>query len=211
MLHAMAELAAEQRYKLLTSLVIPRPIALVTTIDSTGLVNAAPYSFFNVCSEEPPLVVIGIGQRSRGGLKDTALNIEATGEFVVNLVDEATAAAMNVAATDFPPGQSEIDPAGLSLAAASTVGPPRIAQAPAALECRNHTTLIVGTDRRLVVGEVLAVHTRDHLVDPTTLRLDLAAYQPVGRLFGNLYCRTRETFELVRMSYDDWIKKNAGR
>lgn len=207
----MAELAPQQRYKLLSSLVVPRPISFVTTVNEAGLVNAAPYSFFNVFSEDPPLVVIGIGRRSDGSLKDTAVNIEANGEFVVNLVDEATAEAMNVAATDFPPDQSEIDPAGLSLTPSSTVRPPRLTQAPAALECRNHTTLIVATDRRLVVGEVLSVHTRDGLVDPTTLRLDFAAYKPVGRLFANLYCRTAETFELVRMSYGDWLRRNGER
>lgn len=207
----MAELEPAQRYKLLSSLVVPRPISFVTTLNEAGIVNAAPYSFFNVFSEDPPLVVIGIGRRADGSLKDTAVNIEANGELVVNLVDEATAAAMNVAATDFPPDQSEIDPAGLELVPSSLVRPPRIAQAPAALECKNHTTLIVATDRRLVIGEVLSVHTRGGLVDPTTLRLDFAAYQPVGRLFANLYCRTRDTFELVRMSYGDWLKKNGER
>jgi flavin reductase (DIM6/NTAB) family NADH-FMN oxidoreductase RutF len=211
MRHLMSELAGEQRYKLLSSLVVPRPISFVTTVNKAGLVNAAPYSFFNVFSEDPPLVVIGIGRRSDGSLKDTALNIEANGEFVVNLVDEGIAHAMNVAATDFPPDQSEIDPAGLNLTASSLVAPPRIAEAPAALECRNHTTLLVATDRRLVVGEVLAVHTRPGLVDPGNLRLDLDAYRPVGRLFANLYCRTRDTFELVRMSYADWLRKSKER
>ncbi len=205
------ELDGPQRYKLLSSLVVPRPISFVTTVSAAGVVNAAPYSFFNVFSEDPPLVVIGIGRRSDGTLKDTALNIEANGDFVVNLVDEGIAHAMNVAATDFPPDQSEIDPAGLDLVASSLVAPPRLAQAPAALECRNHTTLLVATDRRLVVGEVLAVHTRPGLVDPATLRLDLDAYRPVGRLFANLYCRTRDTFELVRMSYADWLRQSKGR
>lgn len=211
MRHLMSELDGQQRYKLLSSLVVPRPISFVTTINDKGVVNAAPYSFFNVFSEDPPLVVIGIGRRSDGTLKDTALNIEANGEFVVNLVDEGIAHAMNVAATDFPPDQSEIDPAGLDLVASSLVAPPRIAQAPAALECKNHTTLLVATDRRLVVGEVLAVHTRDGLIDPANLRLDFEAYRPVGRLFANLYCRTRDTFELVRMSYADWLKQNKKR
>ena len=211
MRHLMSELAGEQRYKLLSSLVVPRPISFVTTVNAAGLVNAAPYSFFNVFSEDPPLVVIGIGRRSDGTLKDTALNIEANGEFVVNLVDEGIAHAMNVAATDFPADQSEIDPAGLNLTASSLVAPPRIAEAPAALECRNHTTLLVATDRRLVVGEVLAVHTRQGLVDPVTLRLDLDAYRPVGRLFANLYCRTRDTFELIRMSYADWLRQSRER
>ena len=211
MQHLMNELDGPQRYKLLASLVVPRPISFVTTVNAAGLVNAAPYSFFNVFSEDPPLVVIGIGRRSDGTLKDTALNIEANGDFVVNLVDEGIATAMNVAATDFPPDQSEIDPAGLTLVPSSLVAPPRIAEAPAALECRNHTTLLVATDRRLVVGEVLAVHTRPGLIDPGNLRLDLDAYKPVGRLFANLYCRTRDTFELVRMSYGDWLKQNKER
>lgn len=211
MRHLMRELDGQQRYKLLSALVVPRPISFVTTINAAGVVNAAPYSFFNVFSEDPPLVVIGIGRRADGTLKDTALNIEANGDFVVNLVDEGIAHAMNIAATDFPPDQSEIDPAGLDLVASSLVAPPRIAQAPAALECRNHTTLLVATDRRLVVGEVLAAHTRDGLVDPTNLRLDFAAYRPVGRLFANLYCRTRDTFELVRMSYADWLRQNKER
>lgn len=207
----MAALEGQERYKLLTSLVVPRPISFVTTVNAAGLVNAAPYSFFNVFSEDPPLVVIGIGRRADGGLKDTALNIEANGAFVVNLVDEATAAAMNIAATDFPPDQSEIEPAALTLEASSLVAPPRIAEAPAALECRNHTTLIVATDRRLVVGEVLAVHVRDGIVDPETLRLDLDAYRPIGRLFANLYCRTRDRFELVRENYGDWLKRTGRR
>jgi flavin reductase (DIM6/NTAB) family NADH-FMN oxidoreductase RutF len=211
MQHLMAELSGPLRYKLLSSLVVPRPISFVTTVNAERVVNAAPYSFFNVFSEDPPLVVIGIGRRSDGTLKDTALNIEANGEFVVNLVDEGIATAMNVAATDFPPDQSEIDPAGLDLVPSSLVAPPRIAQAPAALECRNHTTLLVATDRRLVVGEVLAVHTKEGLVDPANLRLNFDAYQPVGRLFANLYCRTKDTFELVRMSYADWLKENKER
>ena len=211
MRHLMAELSGQERYKLLSSLVVPRPISFVTTVNEHGIVNAAPYSFFNVFSEDPPLVVIGIGRRSDGSLKDTALNIEANGEFVVNLVDEGIAHAMNVAATDFPPDESEIDPAGLDLSASSLVAPPRIAQAPAALECKNHTTLLVATDRRLVVGEVLAVHTREGLIDPSNLRLDLEAYKPVGRLFANLYCRTRDTFELVRLSYADWLRQNKER
>jgi flavin reductase (DIM6/NTAB) family NADH-FMN oxidoreductase RutF len=211
MQHLMAGLGGPERYKLLSALVVPRPISFVTTVNEQGVVNAAPYSFFNVFSEDPPLVVIGIGRRSDGSLKDTALNIEANGEFVVNLVDEGIAHAMNVAATDFPPDQSEIDHADLDLVPSSLVAPPRIREAPAALECRNHTTLLVATDRRLVVGEVLAVHTQDGLVDPATLRLDLDAYRPVGRLFANLYCRTRDTFELVRMSYADWLRQNKER
>lgn len=205
----LASLAARDRYKLLTSLVVPRPIAFVTSENAEGLVNAAPFSFFNVFSDEPPLVVIGIGRRAGGALKDTARNIEARGEFVVNLVDEDLAPAMNVAAVDFPPETSEPGPAGLTLAASTLVRPPRIAEAPAALECRNHTTLVIGADHRLVVGEVLAIHVRDGLVDPGTLRIDFDAYRPVGRLFANLYCRTRDTFELVRENYAQWRSRTG--
>lgn len=205
----MADLAPRQRYKLLIALVVPRPIAWVTSEDRDGIVNAAPFSFFNVFADDPPLVVIGIGGRADGGLKDTARNIEATGEFVVNMVDEAIAEAMNVTAIDFPPEKSELEPAGLTLAASSIVRPPRLAEAPAALECRNHTTLLIGSDRRLVVGEVMAIHARDGLVDPATHRVDFDAWHPIGRLHGDFYCRTDEVFRMDRETYAAWRERKG--
>lgn len=206
-----ARLDAQQRYKLLTALVIPRPIALVTTLGPEGVVNAAPYSFFNAFSQDPPLVVLGIERRRPDRPKDTGRNIDLTGEFVVNLVSEDIAAAMNVCAVDFPAEVSELEAAGLDVAESRFVRPPRIAQAPAALECRTFTLMRIGRTRELVIGEVLGSWVRDDILDPRTLRIDLQRYRPVGRLFGNLYCRVRDVFELKRRTYVEWLAEQAGR
>ncbi|MEO1091142.1 MAG: flavin reductase family protein [Pseudomonadota bacterium] len=206
----MADLEPKERYKLLVALVVPRPIALVSTVDAAGLVNAAPFSFFNVFSEDPPLVVLGLERKAPGALKDTTNNIAATGEFVVNLVDEGIAAAMNVCAVDFPPEVSELGAAGLTTRASRLVRPPHIAEAPANLECRHYQSLEVGRDRRLVIGEVVAIHTRGGLIEPSTLRLDWQAYRPVGRLFADLYCRTGDVFAMERQSHEAW-QRTAGR
>ena len=198
------------RYKLLTSLVVPRPIALVSTLDAAGRVNAAPYSFFNVFSQEPAICVLGIERRSENELKDTAAHIERSGEFVVNLVDEDLAPAMNVCATDFPAGYSELEPAGLTIAASTRIATPRIAEAPAALECRNHSTMMLGPARRLVIGEILAVHIRDSLVDAERLYIDHQRYRPVGRLTGGGYCTTTDTFKLERETFAAWQARQTG-
>src|SRR5688500_523469 len=125
-----ASLKPSDCYKLLTCLIVPRPIALVTTLGADGIVNAAPFSFFNVLGSEPPVVVLGVGDRSDGDPKDTALNIRRSGEFVVNVVTEEIAEAMNVCATDFPHGRSELEAAGLTPAASAKVRTPRIAESP---------------------------------------------------------------------------------
>ena len=194
----LAELAPKERYKLLVSLVVPRPIALVSTVSRAGVVNAAPYSFFNVFSEDPALVVLGLERKPEGALKDTTQNIRDTGEFVVNLVDEAIAEAMNLCAADVPATVSEPALAGLTPVPSQRVDAPRLAEAPASLECRRHVALEVGYGRQLVCGEVLAVHVREGLVDPATLRLDWQRYAPIGRLFADLYCRTHDVFEMAR-------------
>jgi flavin reductase (DIM6/NTAB) family NADH-FMN oxidoreductase RutF len=198
-----------QRYKLLVGLVVPRPIALVTTVGPGGIVNAAPFSFFNVFSEEPPLVVLGLQSRPDGTIKDTPGNIRETGTFVVNLVDEALAEQMNICAVDFPPGESEIDAAGLDLCAGAAIPVPRIASAPVALECRHYMTLEVSRERRLCIGQVICLHVRDGIVDPGNLRVDIEAYRPVARLHGNYYARLGEVFQLVRQSYPDWKAEGA--
>ena len=144
---------------------IPRPIALVTTLGPTGVVNAAPFSFFNMFSESPPLCVLGLQRKPDGGLKDTSAHIRDRGAFVVNLVDEALGEQMNICAIDFPPEISEIDAAKLTLLPSEKVEIPRIAEAPAALECRHYTTLEVSRERRLAIGEIVHVHVRDGLWD----------------------------------------------
>lgn len=204
---SFADLEPRQRYKLLCGLVVPRPIAWVTTLSPDGTVNAAPFSFFNVFSEDPPLVVLGLQHKADGSPKDTTRNIAASGEFVVNVVDEQMAEAMNITATEFPAGESEPLAAGLELAASRLVKPPRLAAAPAALECRRTVSLAFGPHRELLVGEVLGVHTRAGIVDPATLSVDFAALRPVGRLAGNGYARQRDTFELERITYAEWKRR----
>ncbi|MDF2781325.1 MAG: flavin reductase like domain protein [Geminicoccaceae bacterium] len=204
---ALAELSSPERYKLLGGLVVPRPIALVTTRDRDGRANAAPFSFFNVVAEEPPLIVLGLGVHARGGAKDTTNNIRDGGEFVVNLVDEPLAAAMNLCAIDLPPEVSEIDLAGLELLPSEAVAPGRIAAAPVSMECKRYITLQPGAERYIVLGEVLVLHVKDGIVDPARLRIDRDAYAPIGRLFGGGYVRTRDRFDMPRISYRDWLAR----
>jgi flavin reductase (DIM6/NTAB) family NADH-FMN oxidoreductase RutF len=204
---AFAELSPPERYKLLGGLVVPRPIALVTTRDRDGRANAAPFSFFNVVAEEPPLIVLGLGVHARGGAKDTTNNIRDGGEFVVNLVDEPLAAAMNLCAIDLPPEVSEIDLAGLELLPSEAVAPGRIAAAPVSMECKRYITLQPGAERYIVLGEVLVLHVKDGIVDPARLRIDRDAYAPIGRLFGGGYVRTRDRFDMPRISYRDWLAR----
>ena len=206
----LAELTASERYKLLGGLVVPRPIALVTTRSLGGADNAAPFSFFNVLAEEPPLVVLGLGVTAAGGAKDTTNNIRDTGEFVVNLVDETIAEAMNVAAVDFPSEISEIEVAGFDLMPSEKVTPGRIAQSPVSMECRRFVTLQPGPERYIVLGEVLLLHVREGILDPRTLRVEGDSYHPVGRLFGGGYVRTRDHFEMPRLSYEAWRRRGQG-
>src|SRR3954451_15167354 len=201
----LAAMRQHDRYKLLISLVIPRPIALVTTVGPTGIVNAAPFSFFNIFSEEPPLAVLGLQARPNGGFKDTSAHIRDQGAFVINLVDEALGAQMNQCAVDFPPEISEIDAAKLTTLASEKVKTPRIAEAPAALECRHYTTLEVSASRRLAIGEVVHIHVRGGLWDTEKMRIDMKAYRPLARLFGNFYASLGEPFTHQRQSYEEWV------
>jgi len=185
-------------YALLSGLVTPRPIAWVTTIDASGRVNAAPFSFFNLLGSEPPVVALGIGDRADGMPKDTALNIDATGEFVVNLVDEAVAVPMNLTSAPLPHGESEMAFAGLTAAPSKRVKPPRIAEAPASLECRTLQVLTVGNNR-IILGEVIAAHTRRGIADPETCRVKPDTLRAIGRIDGPAgYCRTTDRFEMKR-------------
>lgn len=206
MLFDFAGLAARDCYKLLVATVVPRPIAWVVTQDPAGVLNAAPYSFFNVLSGDPPLVVIGIGGREPGDVKDTGGNIRRTGQFVVNLVDQATASAMNVTAIDFPAHVDEIATAGLHTLPSSRVAPPRIAESPVALECERFATLEVGLERALVLGRVLAMHVADRAVlDAGRCYIDTPKLDLIGRMHGaGWYARTTDLFEMQRIALEDW-------
>lgn len=203
------QLERAQRYKLLVGLVVPRPIALVTSQSDTGVVNAAPFSFFNVLADEPPLVILSIEDRDSGPMKDSARNMMASGEFVVNLVDESIAAQMHGCAVDYPPEVSEIEMVGFSTAPSVFVKPPRIVEAPASLECTLHSKVEIQT-RRILFGQVRHLHVRDGLVDGASLRVNMEKYQPVGRLFANRYCKTGDQFALEKNAYLERMQ-NSGR
>jgi len=193
----LQDLPPRERYKLLIGLVIPRPIAWISTRSANGVANCAPFSFFNVFSEDPPACVIGINPRdSDGAMKHSLKNIRRTGEFVVNLVTEDTANAMHLSSEELPEDESEFARAGLTEAAAKLVRHPRIAEAAACLECRLSRLIELSATRQLVLGEILLVHAREGVIDPATKRISEAAYRPVGRLFADRYCTTRQRFNL---------------
>lgn len=189
---------ADRAYPILAGLVVPRPIAWVTTLNEDGGVNAAPFSFFNVFGDDPPLVIFAPGDRDDGSPKDTARNCERTGEFVINLVDESLAQAMVGTAASVPYGVSETERGDLQTAPSSVVAPPGIAAAPAVLECRLHSIQRIGNNR-LVLGIVHRVRVRKEFLDAATLRVRGEKFHPVGRMsVPNWYCKTSGLFELVR-------------
>lgn len=206
----LAAIPASEGYKLLVSTVVPRPIALATTVDQAGRVNAAPFSFFNAVSSVPPVVVLGIspGDPAAGtsdGYKDTERNIRDTGEFVVNLVDEAIAERMNVCAVDFPTAIGELEQADLHPLPSVGVRPPRIAEAPVSFECQRITGLSLGARSTLEVGRVIHIHIRDDLVDPERYYVATDKMRLIGRMHGRgWYARTSDLFLMERMSYAEW-------
>lgn len=189
-------------YKLLTNIVIPRPIAWVTTQGRNGVVNLAPFSFFNAVAGNPLYLVVSIGKNDNGDQKDTARNIEANREFVVNMVTEELFDAMNVSAADFPSEQSELEAVGLHTAGSVQIKTPRLAEAAASMECRLHSTQQLGANT-LVIGEVVMFHIADQLIDE---RLHIHDFAPIGRLGSpSVYCRTTERFDIARISYAQWL------
>ena len=188
--YAASELTPRERYKVLTSFVLPRPIAWVTTIGPTGIVNAAPFSFFNAFCEDPPLCMFAANRKPNGEDKDTFLNIQRTGEFVVNLADEPLARAMHESSGDFPPDIGEPDYLGLKLAPSTEIAVPRLADTPWAMECKLWKLIDVNDDRKLIMGEGLHFHIRDELWDDEAMRVHMDRYHPIGRMFADRYCRT---------------------
>lgn len=183
-----AHLTAYQRYKLMASLIVPRPIALVTTLGANGVVNAAPFSMFNMVGEDPPLVMLSVNRLQDGHLKDTAANILASGEFVVHIADEAMAPQMHACGASLPPEVSELLVTGLTPVPSSTVKPPRIAEAPVAFECVLHETM--QTESRYVFfGRVQWLAAREGLVDTQVWRVNLRDFHPVGRFGASFYVR----------------------
>ncbi len=173
------------RYRLLTSSVVPRPIAWVSTCDRDGVVNLAPFSCFNLMSYEPVLVAIGIQAQPDGRSKDTLANIEATGELVVNLVMSDHGEAMSSTAAGVPSDVDEAVLAGIETEPSRRVRPPRVAGAPGSLECRTYQIIRPGPTQAIVLAEVLALNLRDELViDPVRGHVDTPALALLGRMEG---------------------------
>jgi len=188
-------LTAYQRYKLMASLIVPRPIALITTLAEDGVVNAAPFSMFNMLGEDPPIVMVSINRLADGAMKDTAAHIARSGEFVVHLADEAIALQMHRCGERLPRHESELAKVGLSTLPSRSVAPPRIAEAPVAFECRLWETLET-TSRQIFIGRVLWLHARDGLIDTERWRVSLGEYFPVGRFGASFYVNTRGRFAM---------------
>jgi flavin reductase (DIM6/NTAB) family NADH-FMN oxidoreductase RutF len=189
---------ADRAYPILASLVVPRPIALVTSLSPAGKINAAPFSFFNLLGASPPICAFAPGDRDDGTPKDTALNVRSTHEFVVNLVDESIAEAMNQCAASLPYGENELIQAGLTTAPSAVVKPPRIAEAPASLECVEWGTLQIGGNR-VVIGLIKHLFVRDELYDPVKKRVNTDKLSMIGRMASpHWYCKTRDRFEMIR-------------
>lgn len=184
------------RYRLLTNFVGPRPIALVSTIDEQGRHNAAPMSFFNVFSHEPPILILGIQPREDGSPKDTVANLRRLGEFVVHMVDMEIARAMLVTGRDLPPGEDEIALAGLTAVPSRQVAAPRIAEAPCAMECR--TEQIIDYPRRaIILGRVVEMFVRDSCLDARGRYVNPATYQPIARLHADNYVTSDRQIQLL--------------
>ena len=196
-------------YKLLVGLVAPRPIALVTSMNEKGKLNAAPFSAYNYLCTDPPIIGIGVTNRSNEIYqpKDTARNIRRTGEFVVNIVTEDIARQMNICATEFPAELNELELAGFTTEPSEKVKVPRIAEAHAAMECVEFTTMEIGRSR-IILGRVVAIYVEDRFVDPAGPYVKADELHAIGRMNGlGNYVRTRDAFiEIPRISYEDWKK-----
>ena len=207
----VAQIDPQIAYKLMTSTITPRPIAWVTSLSEQGVVNAAPYSFFNAMGSNPATVVVGLLRDPKKGFKDTAANIMNRGEFVVNLVPESLAQQMNITSMDAPSDVSELSAAGLTARPSLHVTPPQIAESPVSFECVTHTTVVTGPGQVIAIGRVLGIRIDDvYILDADKGYIDTPALGMIGRLHGSgWHTRTQDSFQLDRPSYADWIEKSG--
>ncbi len=190
--------------RVLTGVVVPRPIAFVSTISNSGNINLSPYSFFNAVSYDPPLIIFSSSKfTSDGKLKDSLSNIEQNGEFVVNIVNENIVEAMNKTAAEYPEDVNEFDVANLTQIDSDLVKPPRLSESPVNMECKLERIITLGTEAHpqgLVIGEIIQLHIDDQIISGH--RINHEKLKPVGRLAGNMYTHTNDVFELMRPSYE---------
>jgi flavin reductase (DIM6/NTAB) family NADH-FMN oxidoreductase RutF len=178
----------------------------VTTVDASGRVNAAPFSFFNCLSADPPILALGVENHPDMRFKDTGLNIRLTEVFTVNIVSHAIAEAMHVCSVPFPPDRDELQAAGLTAMPGKMVASPWIKEAPAAFECRRHLTLELGKSRQIILGEILFAHYHSDVVDADRLHIDPAKLDAIARLGGNTCSTIRDRFDMTTPTLDDFIK-----
>lgn len=198
---AIKEIAHQEKYKLLIGCIVPRPIAWVTSVGGNGVVNAAPFSYFNVASIEPMMVSIAIMRKPDGDMKDTARNILRAGEFVVNMVDVHNVEAMNQTSANYPPDESEVEALGLELQQSALVKVPRLGASRIHFECKLQQIVELGTPvtSDLILGEVVHVHVADELYQDG--KIDITAFAPVSRLAGHSYATLGEIFDRPRPVY----------
>ncbi len=200
MLLDFAALEPRHAYQWMISMIVPRPIAWVSTVGPEGQVNLAPFSFFNGITSRPPTIMFVPVTQADGTPKDTLRNVEATQEFVVNLVSADLAEQMNSTAAKLPYGESEFETFGVAAAASERVKAPRVAAAPIALECRLHTIVRMGDEpgvANCVFGHILCAHLRNDILN-TDGRIDPTKLDLIGRMGGNDYCTTRDQFTIGR-------------
>jgi flavin reductase (DIM6/NTAB) family NADH-FMN oxidoreductase RutF len=201
-----AEHQAHEIYKLMTGMIVPRPIALVSTVDREGAANLAPFSFFCGVGSVPPTLLFCPALRAgratdRAPRKDTLRNVEETSEFVVNVVSESMVAAANATAADVPPEVDEFQLSGLTAVPGTVVRAPRVAESPAQMECKLLQVIYTSHNPGagvIVLGEIVRFHVRAELVD--NFRVDPAGLDAVGRMAGNTWVRTHDRLELIRPS-----------
>ncbi|WP_150270071.1 flavin reductase family protein [Paenibacillus tepidiphilus] len=191
---------AHDNYKLLIGSILPRPIAFVTTVNEEGVVNAAPFSFFNIVGDEPPMVMFSCIRKGNGEPKHTARNIIRSGEFVVHVVDEDNIAAINHTSINAPDGISELELAGLTAVPSEQIKVPRVQECKVAMECRLVQSIELGSSD-LLIGEVVGFHIADELIHGG--RIDVKKLKPVSRLAGSSYALIGEIFDLERPLYEE--------
>jgi flavin reductase (DIM6/NTAB) family NADH-FMN oxidoreductase RutF len=197
----LSELPQKDRYKLLISTIVPRPIAWISSLNANGSVNLAPFSAFGYMGSDPALIAVSPAEG-----KQTLDNIRREREFVVNMVPVALLDAMNLSATDFPIGESELEYAGLEAGPSVRIRTPRVAQSPVNFECQLHSVVEVGRNR-VVIAEVLELHLPDELVNSEKMYVDTRGLDIVGRMGGgDGYATTRDEVQLERIAYQGWLK-----
>ncbi len=198
---AIHTIQRQDKYKLLIGCVVPRPIAWVTSMSQSGVVNAAPFSYFNVACIDPMMISIAVSRKAGQVMKDTARNISETGEFVVNMVDMSNVDSVNQSSADYPPDVSEVEEIGLTPISSQAVKPPRLQESRIHFECRLNQIVTLGepASSDLIIGEVVHVHVADELYWEG--KIDIGKYAPVSRLAGHTYGTIGETFDRPRPTY----------